>query len=108
MSLGLRIRLSLMMFLEFFAWGAWYPVLSGYVGKTLGFDSLQVGHIYGLLALASIFMPLLAGQITDRLVPNQIFLGVVHLIGAAGVLFAATQTEFGRLQTGILIWAFAY
>jgi len=108
MTLGLRIRLSLMMFLEFFVWGAWYPVLSGHVSKTLGFDALQVGHIYGLLALASIFMPLLAGQITDRLVPNQIFLGVVHLLGAAGILFAARQTEFGPLQTGILIWALAY
>ena len=33
MKLGLRVRLSAMMFLEFFIWGAWVTVLNVYIGN---------------------------------------------------------------------------
>jgi nucleoside transporter len=113
MGSALRIRLSVMMFLEFFAWGAWYSVLSVFIMKPraaggLGLDAVQNAEIYGLLALASIFMPMVVGQITDRLLPTQVFLALAHLVGGVGLLFAARQTEYGPLHTGILVWSLAY
>ena len=128
MTLGLRIRLSAMMFLEFFVWGAWFPALGVYLLKKtpeggLGLDATQNGTIYGLLWLASIFMPLIAGQVTDRIVPTQIFLAAAHLIGAAGLFYAAGAqppslapgqaapsglTPYDQLYLGILTWALAY
>lgn len=109
MSLNLRIRLSAMMFLEFFVWGAWVTVLSNHL------DALQLGAntpvIYGLLGLASLFMPIVAGQITDRFVPTQLFLAAAHLAGAVG-LFLASQAgsakDYGTIYWGMFIWALAY
>ena len=106
MTLNLRIRLSLMMFLELFVWGAWLPVLNTYMDQ-VGFKD-KVGEIYGLLGLASIFMPLIAGQITDRIVATQIFLGVAHIVGAAGLIVAALASKYTPFYTGMLIWALAY
>jgi nucleoside transporter len=113
MTPGLRIRLSAMMFLEFFVWGAWFPALGVYLLKStesggLGLDAAQNGTIYGLLWLASIFMPLIAGQITDRIVPTQMFLAGAHLVGAIGLFLAARATSYGHLYLGILTWAIAY
>lgn len=113
MTPGLRIRLSAMMFLEFFVWGAWFPALGVYLLKPtadggLGLDATQNGTIYGLLWLASIFMPLIAGQVTDRIVPTQMFLTAAHLIGAAGLFYAARAGSYGQLYLGILTWAIAY
>jgi nucleoside transporter len=113
MTPGLRIRLSAMMFLEFFVWGAWFPALGVHLLKPtdqggLGLDAAQNGTIYGLLWLASIFMPLIAGQITDRIVPTQMFLAVAHLVGAAGLFLAARAGSYSELYLGILTWALVY
>jgi len=113
MTLGLRIRLSLMMFLEFFVWGAWYTVGYGYMTDPgskggLGFSDATASTIFGLLPVASIFMPLLAGQITDRKMPTQVFLGIVHLLGGLGMFLAANSRDESPFYYGILIWALAY
>jgi len=102
-----------MMFLEFFVWGAWYSVLAVHLLKPtgeggLGFSGTQITYLYGLLALASIFMPMVAGQITDRWVPNQIFLSVAHLVGGVALLWVAASTEYATLEKGILIWSLCY
>ncbi len=109
MSLSLRIRLSAMMFLEFFVWGAWVTVLSNHM------EALKLPkytpEIYGLLGLASLFMPILAGQITDRILPTQIFLAAAHLVGAAGLLVAAqagSAEQYGLIYWGMFVWALAY
>jgi nucleoside transporter len=108
MAPGLRARLSAMMFLEFFVWGSWITVLGVYMDG-LGFGAHR-GDIYGLLGLASIFMPMIAGQITDRLFATQKFLGIAHLIGGAGLLLAAMAKadSYWLLYTGMLVWSLTY
>jgi nucleoside transporter len=115
MTLGLRIRLSAMMFLEFFIWGAWVTVLNVYIGnlgKQVNASAETVAAttntVYGLMGLASIFMPIIAGQITDRWVPTQIFLALAQLAGGAGLILAAVAGDFSQLKLGMLIWALAY
>jgi len=112
MAPGLRLRLSAMMFLEFFIWGSWYGVLAKHLETPppggLGFADWQVGNVYSLFPLASIFMPLLAGQITDRWIPTQAYLGLAHMIGAAGLFMAASAEAYEPNHLGILIWAVAY
>ncbi len=108
MSFGLRFRLSAMMFLEFFVWGAWVPVLSVYMEKIRGWAADDTTAIYGLMGLASIFMPIIAGQITDRIVATQKFLGIAHLIGGCGLFLAAWTTNFTWFYIGMLIWSLTY
>ncbi len=93
MPLSTRIQLSIMMFLEFFIWGAWAVTLGSYLGKGLGFDGVAIGGAYSTTAWAAIVSPFFIGMIADRFLPAQIALGVLHLLGAALMYWATTVTD---------------
>jgi nucleoside transporter len=91
----LRFRLSLMMFIQYAVWGAWFPVLSKYIGQGgLNFEGSEVGWVYATTAIASIISPIIFGQIADRWVPTQIVLGFCHLAGAVPLYFMTSATGF--------------
>ena len=90
----LYISLSAMMFLQYAAWGSWAPVLAGRLMGPLKMSGKQTGWIYGTLFLASIVMPLLAGQIVDRWLATQWYLAGAHLAAGLLMLLASRQTRF--------------
>lgn len=113
MGLSLRIRLSLMMFLEFAVWGAWAPVLwpylTGPVDKgCLGFSVFQASQIFGVLWLACIAAPFIGGQIVDRWFPTQWFLAAVHLVGGGLMLWMTQQKTFGAMWMVMLFYSLVY
>jgi nucleoside transporter len=85
-----RVQLSVMMFLQFFIWGAWYVTMGTYLDKVLGASGVQVGAAYSAMAIATIFSPIFIGMIADRYFSAQKVLGVLHIIGA-GLLFYLTK-----------------
>ena len=101
MGFGIRFRLSVMMFLQYAIWGAWAPVLWPYlVGAApdgLGLSSQQAAFLFGLLPLACILAPFTGGQLADRWVPTQWFLGVVQLVGGVLLLMAAKTHGYGNM-----------
>lgn len=103
----LRLRLFIMMFLQFAIWGAWYSVLSDYLAGQ-GFTGTQTSWIYALLPLACMIGPFVGGQIADRWVPTQIFLAVAHVLGGIAMLLAAPRTDFGGVFVFMLIWSLFY
>lgn len=91
LAFHLRLRLSLMMFMQFAVWGAWFVVLGNYLSSpAMGFTGTQIGAVYGTLALGAILSPMLIGQIADRYLPSQLLMGVLHLLGA-GLLYVMAQ-----------------
>ncbi len=92
MNPNTRIRLSVMMFLEFFVWGSWYVTMGTYLDKVLGASGVQVGAAYSAMAIATIFSPFFVGMIADRFFSAQKVLGVLHLVGAA-LLYYLTQVD---------------
>ena len=84
------IRLSIMMFLQFFIWGAWYVTAPNYLG-TIGFDAGDFGWTYSVGPIAGIITPLLVGMIADRFFSAEKVLGVMHLAGAGFMYLATTQ-----------------
>ncbi|MFO0809777.1 MAG: MFS transporter [Gemmataceae bacterium] len=94
MGLGLRLNLSVMMFLQFAIWGAWFSVLGNYLGA-LKFSPADIGMIYGTMALGTIFAPLFVGQIADRYFPSQILMALLHLAGAGALYYLATIKPTG-------------
>ena len=64
--MNIKLRLSVMNFLEFFVWGAWLISLGGYMFNVLHFKGWQVGSVYGTMGVASIFTPALFGIVADR------------------------------------------
>lgn len=85
-----RIKLSIMMFLQFFVWGSWYGQMSKYLLTQLNATGDQVGNAYAAFSLAMIIAPFFVGMIADRYFAAQKVLGILNLLGA-GVLYLITQ-----------------
>lgn len=104
---AVSIRLSIMMFLEFAVWGAWAVLIAKHMAN-LGFTGTQINAVYLTTAIGAMLSPLIAGWIADRFLPNQIFTGAVHLVGAAMLFVAWTQTTFWGMWTAIFCCAILY
>lgn len=107
MAASVRWRLSVMMFLQFAIWGAWAPVLGPHL-TNLKFSGEQTGFIFGLLPLASIFAPMIFGQIADRYLPTQWILGVLHLLGGVFLWRLASVTEYQPFMLNMLLFSICY
>jgi nucleoside transporter len=88
MKTKIRVELSIMMFLEFFIWGAWYVTGPNYLSK-IGFGASDFGWTYSVGPIAGMISPFFVGMIADRFFAAQKVLGVMHLLGAA-LMFGAT------------------
>lgn len=106
--MGIKLRLIIMSFLEYFIWGAWLISLGSYVGNTLHFDGVQIGSFFATMGIASLFMPALLGIVADRWVPAQILLGICHIFGAGFLIAASFQTEYISLYTMMLLSVMVY
>ena len=106
--MGIKFRLIVMNFLEFYVWGAWLISMGGYMFVTLHFTGSQVGDIYGTMGIASLFAPGLLGILADRWISAQKLLGACHLIGAGLLLWASTVKDFETLRTIMLLNAICY
>ncbi|MBW3623025.1 MAG: MFS transporter [Armatimonadetes bacterium] len=105
---SLRWRLSLMMFLEYAVWGAWTPILAATLVDRLNATGMQIGAVYGVLWLASIITPFIGGQLVDRYMPSQIFLGVAALVMAAAAWMMSLQDSFGGIIGWMWVWSLAF
>jgi len=92
MKLTTRFQLSIMMFLQFFIWGAWYVTMGTYLDKVLHATGVQVGAAYSAMAIATIFSPIFVGMIADRFFSAQKLLGVLHIAGAL-LLYYITRVD---------------
>ena len=110
MSGDLRLRLSIMMFLEFAVWGAWFVVLGNYL-EALHFSKTQVGTMYSLIPLGAIISTMFVGQFADRYFSSERLMAVLHLSGA-GLLFWMAQVQdaqkFTLLAVVTLLYSLAY
>jgi nucleoside transporter len=100
-------RLSAMMFLQFFVWGAWFVTLGTHLGE-IGFSGSQIGYTYLMNNVAAIISPFFVGMIADRYFASQKVMGVLHLLGAGIMYFFADQTSVGPLIFGLLLYNIAY
>ena len=95
-------RLSVMMFLQFFAWGAWFASLGA------AMDSNQLGGFIGAAyesaPIAAIFAPLFLGLIADRLFASERVMGVLMLVAGLIMLAIPGFAAKGEAGGGTLIW----
>ena len=63
-------KMSVMFFLQFAIWGAWFVVLGNYL-NSLGFSRKEIARVYATMPLGSIIAPMFAGTIADQFFPAQ-------------------------------------
>lgn len=105
---NIKFRLIVMNFLQYGVWGAWLISLGAYLGGVLNFSGVQIGSFFATMGIASLFMPALMGVVADRWIPAQRLLGLLHLLSACCMIFAATQTEYMALYTAVLLGVIFY
>lgn len=86
------IRLSLMMFIQFFLWGAWYVANPGYLTQ-VGFTGEDFAWTYSVGPIAGMISPFFVGMIADRFFSTERVLGIMHLLGAVAMFAAAGVTK---------------
>lgn len=99
-STALIIQLSIMMFLQFFVWGAWYVSADGFLDAAGMKETSEAGFsfhgaVYTVAPIAAIIAPLTLGLIVDRLFNTERVLGILNLISAVLLWFAPTLAEGG-------------
>src|SRR5688572_377619 len=108
MPLSVRLKLSVLMFLQYFVWGAWSVTLGTWLGQTLGFSGEQIGLVAGTTALAAMISPFFVGMVADRFLATERILALLHVGGGLILLAASTQTRFGPFYTVLLAYALCY
>jgi nucleoside transporter len=105
---AIRARLSLMMFVQYFIYGAWLVTLGTFLGKSLGATGTQVGLAYMMPAIAAMVSPFIVGMIADRFFATERVLAALHLTGGILLYLATTQTSFTGFAWFFLAYTLCY
>ena len=108
MTPAMRARLSAMMFLEYFIWGAWYVTLGTWLARGLHFSGEQIGLAAGATAVGAMIAPFLVGLLADKYFDTRYVLVALHGLGAVLLAWTARQTTFGSLYAVVLLYCLAF
>ena len=87
-----KSKLSLMMFLNFFIWGAWFVTLGTFLTQNLNATGLEMSNVFSTQSWGAIIAPFIIGLIADRYFNAERILGILHLVGAV-LMYQMYQAE---------------
>jgi MFS family permease len=102
-----------MMVLEFAIWGAWLPLIWGYMGAAvadggLGFSGNEIAWVGSAFAIASIMGIFFSSQFADRTFAAERFMAVSHLVGGLAILGMYWVRDFRTFFSLMLVHALLY
>ncbi|SIQ30876.1 nucleoside permease [Maribacter ulvicola] len=108
MKKSLRIKLSALMLLEYFVWGAWYVTMGTYLLSSLKVGATQVGAAYANLSIAAILSPFFIGLVADRYFSAKNVLATLHLFGGISLYLISFTDNFQNFWWLILLYTLLY
>lgn len=103
-----RIRLSAMMFMEFFIWGGWFVSLGTYLANNLSASGKQSAAIFSTQSWGAIIAPFIIGLIADRFINAEKILGGLHIIGAILLYQLYKAPDVNAFYPYVLIYMILY
>ncbi|WP_205500114.1 nucleoside permease [Rufibacter psychrotolerans] len=103
-----RTKLSAMMFLEFFIWGAWFVTLGTFLGNNLKASELETASVFSTQSFGAIIAPFIIGLIADKYFNAERILGILHLVGACLMYQMYQAAEVSAFYPYVLAYMFAY
>ena len=84
---GVKFKLTLLSFLQYFVWGAWLITVGKYCtnDKGLNWTFSEFGAIFTTMGISSVFMPSLMGIVADKWINAERLLGILHLLSGLAV-----------------------
>jgi nucleoside transporter len=108
MKITTRLQLSLMMFLEFFIWGAWFVTLGTFLISNLHATGAQTGSVFSTQSWGAIIAPFIIGLIADRYFNAEKILAILHLLGAVLMYQMYMATEVSTFYPFVLAYMVLY
>jgi nucleoside transporter len=108
MNHSVRNKLSVMMFLQFFIWGAWYELAFGYVSDLWPNNALQQFLAMATFNLAAFMAMFFSTQFADRNFAAEKFMAFSHLIGGVSILALGWVSDFIPLFALLLVHCLFY
>lgn len=102
------LKLSAMMFLQFFIWGSWFVTLGAYLGGALSANGMQIGAAFSTQSWGAIIAPFFIGLVADRYFSAQKVLAVLHLAGAILMYWLYRATAFTDFYPLLLLYMVCY
>ena len=106
--MDIKSKLSVMMFLEFFIWGAWYVTMGTFLGSNMQATGADIGQAYGTQSWGAIIAPFVIGLIADRYFNAERVLGILHLVGAGLMFMLYRSDNFATFYPFILLYMILY
>ena len=106
MNIGLTARLSVMMFAQYFIWGAWAPTLGNYMGTIDMGESIN--WAYSLGPISAIIGPFFLGMVADRFFDSEKVLGVMCLLAGIAMIMMPNYAGTPMFLTLLFIHALCY
>ncbi len=97
-----------MMFLQYAIWGAWLPLFFAFLTEYRGLATGQAVMLFAIAAIGALVAPFFAGQLADRWMNTEKFLGISHLLGAALVWQLGSVEGYYALMVFGLTYSLIY
>lgn len=105
---GITIRLSIMMFFQFFIWGGWFVTLGTFLGNNINATDGEIAMAFSTQSWGAIIAPFIIGLIADRFFNAERILGVLHLLGAVLMYLMANTEDFSTFYPYVLSYMVLY
>jgi MFS transporter, NHS family, xanthosine permease len=83
----IKLKLTIMSFLQFFVWGAWLITIGNYWFGTKQWSGAEFGAIFSTLGISSIIMPAITGIIADKFINAERLYGILHILGGLALCY---------------------
>lgn len=105
---GIKFRLIVMNFLQFFIWGSWLITIGNYWFDTRQWSGTDFGIIFSTMGIASLFMPAIVGMIADKWINAEKLYAILHILGGICMFLIPQINSSSMFFWGILAAMFFY